>query len=69
MFGGTLDLLVKLASLQRSFIILENAIKLSNRRANALENIVEPKTANTIKYIISELDEMEREDFFRLKLV
>lgn len=68
-FGGTLDLLVKLASLQTSFIILDEAIKLTNRRVNALENVVQPKIANTIKYIISELDEMEREDFFRLKLV
>lgn len=68
-FGGTLDLLVKLASLQTSFIILDEAIKLTNRRVNALENVVQPKIANTIKYIISELDEMEREDFFRLKLI
>eukprot|EP00171_Calliarthron_tuberculosum_P010705 IDg10705t1 len=68
-FGGTLDLLVRLASLQTSFIILDEAIKLTNRRVNALENVVQPKIANTIKYIISELDEMEREDFFRLKLV
>lgn len=68
-FGGTLDLLIKLASLQTSFIILDEAIKLTNRRVNALENVVQPRIANTIKYIISELDEMEREDFFRLKLV
>lgn len=68
-FGGTLDLLVQLASLQTSFIILDEAIKLTNRRVNALENVVQPRIANTIKYIISELDEMEREDFFRLKLV
>lgn len=68
-FSGTLDLLVQLASLQTSFIILDEAIKLTNRRVNALENVVQPRIANTIKYIISELDEMEREDFFRLKLV
>lgn len=68
-FGDTLDLLVKLASLQTSFIILDEAIKLTNRRVNALENVVKPKLENTISYVISELDEMEREEFFRLKLI
>lgn len=68
-FAKTLDLLVQLASLQTSFIILDEAIRLTNRRVNALENVVKPKLENTISYIISELDEMEREEFFRLKLV
>lgn len=68
-FADTLDLLVKLASLQTSFIILDEAIKLTNRRVNALENVVQPKLENTIAYVISELDEMEREEFFRLKLI
>uniref|UniRef100_A0A7S1TJ41 V-type proton ATPase subunit D n=1 Tax=Erythrolobus australicus TaxID=1077150 RepID=A0A7S1TJ41_9RHOD len=68
-FQKTLALLVQLASLQTSFIILDLAIKLTNRRVNALENVVKPKIDNTIKYIISELDELEREEFFRLKLI
>lgn len=68
-FAETLELLVKLASLQTSFIILDEAIKLTNRRVNALENVVKPRLENTIAYVISELDEMEREEFFRLKLI
>jgi len=68
-FQKTLSLLIALASLQTSFIILDLAIKLTNRRVNALENVVKPKIENTISYIISELDEMEREEFFRLKLI
>lgn len=68
-FADILDLFVQLASLQTSFIILDEAIKLTNRRVNALENVVKPKLENTISYVISELDEMEREEFFRLKLI
>lgn len=64
-----LDLLVKLANLQTAFITLDVALKTTNRRVNALENVVKPKLENTISYIKSELDELEREEFFRLKKV
>ena len=36
---------------------------------NALEHILIPRTENTIKYINSELDELDREEFYRLKKV
>lgn len=63
------QLLVELASLQTSFLALDVAIKTTNRRVNALENVVKPKLENTISYIKGELDELEREEFFRLKKV
>ncbi|KAG6437042.1 hypothetical protein SASPL_101949 [Salvia splendens] len=65
----SIELLVELASLQTSFLTLDEAIKTTNRRVNALENVVKPRIENTISYIKGELDELEREDFFRLKKI
>lgn len=64
-----IEVLVELASLQTSFLTLDDAIKTTNRRVNALENVVKPRIENTINYIKGELDELEREDFFRLKKI
>jgi len=64
-----LQFLIDIASLQTSFVILDEAIKATNRRVNALDNVIIPRIDRSIKYIISELDEMDREDFFRLKKV
>lgn len=50
-YGKTVELLVKLASLQSAFLTLDVAIKTTNRRVNALENVVKPRVANTIAYI------------------
>lgn len=58
--------LVKLGSLQTSFITLDLAIKLTNRRVNALDNVIIPQMVDTVAYITSELDEAEKEEFFRL---
>ncbi|CAG9582421.1 putative vacuolar ATP synthase subunit d [Leishmania major strain Friedlin] len=68
-FRHTLSLLVKIASLQTSWITLDIAQKVTSRRVNALEKVVIPRVQNTLSYITSELDEQEREEFFRLKMV
>ena len=56
---------MELASLQTSFVTLDEVIKTTNRRVNAIEHVVIPKIQRTLDYIISELDELEREEFFR----
>ncbi|KAJ8601903.1 hypothetical protein CTAYLR_002689 [Chrysophaeum taylorii] len=68
-FMSLLSILVKLASLQTSFLTLDEALKVTNRRVNALENVTIPRIETTLAYITSELDELEREDFTRLKKV
>ncbi len=50
-------------------MILDEVIKITNRRVNAIEHVIIPKIDNTIRYITSELDEQDREEFFRLKKV
>ena len=68
-FGEYLEVLIKLASLQTSFITMDEALKVTNRRVNALENVTIPKIEAVLSYIEKELDELEREDFTRLKKV
>ena len=61
------ELLLELASLQTSFVPLDEAIKIINRCVNVIEHVIIPQIEYTIAYIITELD--EREEFCRLKKV
>jgi V-type H+-transporting ATPase subunit D len=68
-YEKAIEVLIDLASLQSSFITLDEVIKITSRRVNAIEHVIIPKIENTVRYIISELDELEREEFFRLKKI
>ncbi|CAH3979049.1 V-type proton ATPase subunit D [Pieris brassicae] len=68
-FQSAVKLLVELASLQTSFVTLDEVIKVTNRRVNAIEHVIIPRLEATLAYIISELDEVEREEFYRLKKI
>ena len=48
---------------------LADAIKKTQKRTNALSNVMIPKFTSTVKFISDALDEKEREDFSRLKVI
>merc|ERR1712122_105654 len=62
-------ILVNLASQQTAFKTLDEEIKMTSRRVNALEYVLIPKIEIIIHYINQELDEQAREEFFRVKKV
>lgn len=68
-FNEAKRLSVKLVETQTSIYRLADAIKKTQKRANALNNIMIPKFMQTVKFISEALDEKEREDFTRLKVV
>mmetsp|Transcript_103464 Transcript_103464/g.144129 ORF Transcript_103464/g.144129 Transcript_103464/m.144129 type:complete len:255 (-) Transcript_103464:66-830(-) len=65
----TVKVLIHLGSLQTSFRTLDEVIKTTKRRVNAIEHVIIPKIERTLDYIKTELDESEREEFFRLKKI
>ena len=68
-YSKYLAILIQIASLQTQFVTIERVIKVTNRRVNALEFVIIPQIEDTIKWIEGELDELDREDFYRLKCV
>merc|ERR1712027_189239 len=66
---GAVTQLIKLASLQTAFKTLDEEIKMTSRRVNALEYVLIPKIEDIIAYITQEMDEQAREEFFRVKKV
>ena len=57
------------AEVENSVYRLADAIKKTQKRANALKNIIIPESENTVKEITSVLEEKEREEFARMKLI
>lgn len=58
-----------LAEVENSVYRLANEIKKTQRRANALKNINIPQFEETVKIISDALEEKEREEFSRLKVI
>lgn len=68
-FNEVKMLTVRLAVIEDSVFRLASAIKKTQKRANALKNIVIPRFYETIRYITDELEEKEREEFSRMKII
>ena len=62
-------LTVELAEIENSVYRLAVSIKQTQKRANALKNIMIPKFESDVKFITDALDEKDREDFSRLKVI
>ncbi len=63
------ELTVELTEIENSVYRLADSIKKTQKRANALKNIMIPKFENAVKFITDALDEKEREEFSRLKVI
>lgn len=62
-------LTVKLAQIESSVYRLASAVGKTQKRANALKNIVIPRYEGIVKFITESLEEKEREEFSRLKVI
>ncbi len=68
-FKETLTTTIKLAEIEGRLDKLADEIEKAKRRVNSLEYIYIPRLDATIKYIERQIDEREREDFFRRKKI
>lgn len=68
-FQKARDLTVLLVEVDNSVYRLANAIRKASKRENALKNIVIPRNKRNIKYISDTLEEKEREEFTRMKII
>ncbi len=69
LFSKCLELLVELAEIETGLWRLATELKKTQRRFNALDNILIPQYDETVKYIQYTLEEKEREILFQLKRV
>ena len=62
-------LTTELAEIENSVYRLADSIKKTQKRANALKNIMIPRFEETVKFITDALDEKDREEFSRMKVI
>lgn len=68
-FNKAKDITVRLAEIENSIYRLAVSIKKTQKRANALKNIMIPKFHSAVRYISNALEEKEREEFSRQKVI
>lgn len=68
-FDDVKKLTAELAEIENSVYRLAQGIRKTQKRANALKNIMIPKFTEQVKFITDALEEKEREEFSRLKVI
>lgn len=68
-FNEVKKLTIKLAEIDNSICRLADAVRKTQKRSNALNNVLIPRLEETVKNISDVLDEKEREEFSRLKVI
>ena len=68
-FRKVKDLTVKLSMVENAAYRLAGNIKKTQKRANALQNITIPMYTSLVYTITNALEEKEREEFTRLKVI
>lgn len=68
-FNKIQEKLIELAIIENTILRLEKSIEKVRTRSNALQNIVIPENEKQLKDIADKLDERDREEFARLKVV
>jgi len=68
-FTNLKKVIIRLAEVDDSIIQLKKAIEKNERRSKALKEIIIPKDEDLARKITSTLEEAEREEFTRLKVV
>ncbi len=68
-FAKAKDMSIRLAEIENSIYRLSVAIRKTQKRANALKNIVIPTYKEQVKFITAALEEKEREEFSRQKII
>ncbi len=68
-FEEIIDVIIESADIETRLKRLGEELRKTNRRVNALENVVIPDLSEQIKFINMSLEERAREDIFRLKKV
>lgn len=68
-FNKAKEITVRLAEVENSIYRLAVAIKKTQKRANALKNIMIPRFQEQVHFIANALEEKEREEFSRQKVI
>lgn len=68
-FNEVKRMTAELAEIENSVYRLADSVKKTQKRANALKNIMIPRFEKTVKIITDALEEKDREEFSRLKVI